>query len=529
MSSWVVRGGTVFDGCGGQGRLADVLVVDDRIALVGDVPPNVQARVLDATGQSVVPGFINVLSHAWASLQQEPMATSELLQGVTTQVFGEGFSLGPSREGMALELMGEFPQATLDFPRLSEGLQHLERQGVGPNVASLVGGTNLRFLGAGLENRPLTGPELDQLRGLVAEEMQEGALGIGTALIYPPAVWSSTDELVSLCEIVGRYDGLYVSHLRSEAHLFLESLDELIEIGARAGVRAEVYHLKAAGPTNHHKMALAIDRIEQCRTGGQLISANMYPYVAGATAAAAVIPPRFHEGGREALQRRLNDPAIRRQMVAEMAAPSADYENLFLAAGGAGGVLLLGDTPLGIPTSGRRLDDVARELNLPALEVLLELVASDLKLEAAYFVTTEANVELGLASDWVSIGSDSAAYRAESPWSDQPAHPRTYGTFSRVLGHYCRDRKLFSFAEAVRRMTSLPADTFLLKDRGRLVEGAFADLVVLDQHGVRDIATYGDPHRYSEGTRHVLVNGEPVVIAGRTTDARPGRHIRRGR
>ncbi len=438
----VVRGGTVVDGTGAPGRRADVVVDGDRLVTVGEVGDHVDAEVLDATGHVVAPGFVNVLSHAWGSLQVDPTGASDLLQGVTTEVFGEAFSLGPS-DGRLAEMLAQWgdlgADARVEFDRLSQGLAYLEDRGVALNVASFIGGMNLRILGAGFDDRPLQPGELDRLRGLVDEEMQEGALGIGTALIYPPGRFARTDELVALCEVVGRHDGLYISHMRSEGDQFLECLEELITIGREAGCRAEVYHLKAAGQANWPKMKLAIERIEQARERGQHVTADMYPYTAGGTALASAIPPRFHVGGPQALHERLGDPALRTEMAAEMHEPSDEFENLFLGAGGGAGILFFDDLEDGTPARGRRLSEVAADLGLEPVDALLEIVAREPGRGVGYFMMDEDNVRLGLSQPWVSIGSDAEAHQAVAPFTDSATHPRTYGTFARVLGHYCRD------------------------------------------------------------------------------------------
>lgn len=528
----IIRGGTVYDGSGGPGRRADVGIEGDQVVLVAeDLPETPGAEVLDATGLAVVPGFVNVLSHAWGSLQLDGSGASDLLQGVTTEVFGEAFSLGPSNDDFA-ELVGSFGAeegVRTVFDRLSEGLDHLERLGVAPNVASFIGGHNLRVLGARFDDRRLSTTELDTLQHLVAEEMQEGALGIGTALIYPPGRFADTDELVALCEPVGRYGGTYISHMRSEGDQFLECLDELLEIGRRAECRTEVYHLKAAGRHNWHKMALAIERIEKARADDRPVGANMYPYTAGGTALAAAIPPRFHVGGPSELAARLADPAQRREMAAELRRSSDEFENLFVASGGGAGIQFVADLPDGTPARGRRLSEVSRDLGYDDdAEALLEIVARAPGTGVLYFIIDEANIELGLRQPWVSVGSDAGAHKAEEPFTESATHPRTYGTFSRVLGHYVRERRVLSFEEAIRRMTRLPADELGLTGRGRLEPGYFADVAVLDPATVRDRATYEDSHRYAEGVRHVLVNGRAVVGDGQILDARPGRRLRRG-
>jgi N-acyl-D-amino-acid deacylase len=524
------RGGVVYDGSGAAGVLADVGIEGDRVVQVGQLPDAPGARVVLADGLAVVPGFVNVLSHAWGSLQRDGSGASDLLQGVTTEVFGEAFSLGPADERVAemVVAFGLGEDARVAFDRLGEGLDHLVAGGVAPNVTSFVGGHNLRVMAAGFDDRPLTTSELDRLTNLVREEMQDGALGIGTALIYPPGNYADTDELVAVCRPVGEYDGTYISHMRSEGDRFLECLEELLEIGRRAECRTEVYHLKAAGRHNWHKMKPAIDLIQQARDHGQRVGANMYPYQAGGTALAASIPPRFHDGGQKKLLERLADPAIRREMAAEMRGPSEEFENLYFASGGSG-ILFMADLPDGTPARGRRLTEVATSLGIDdEVDALLEIVSRAPETGTAYFMIDEPNIELGLSQPWVSVGSDAAAHKAEPPFTDDETHPRTYGTFARFLGRYVRDRGVTTFADGIRRMTSLPADELGLVDRGRIAPGAYADVVVLDPDTVADEATFEDPHRYSRGVSHVLVTGELVVAAGAVLDARPGRRLRRG-
>lgn len=524
----VVRGGTVHNGDGGPGIRADVLVDGDRVVAVGTAPAEHSGLVLDASGLAVVPGFVNVLSHAWMSLQQDGSAASELLQGVTTEVFGEADSPGPAGPDYAvyLQYVYESP-ARAAFRRLGDGLDAIVRGGVSTNVASFVGGANLRHLGAGFTDRRLEPSELERLSGVLAEELQDGALGLGTALIYPPGRFADTAELTALCEVVAAHDGLYVSHLRSEGDLLLDGLAELLTLVRDTGVRGEVYHLKALGRQNWPKMRHAVERIEAARAAGHQVSANMYPYEAGGNPLASCIPPRFHDGGPAELARRLTDPRERAAMAAELRERSDGFENLFLAAGGGRGVLLPRDLRDGTPARGLRLNTLAERFGLDDAQALLEVVARDPWIPAVYFFVDPANIELGLRQPWVSVGSDAAAHPAAPPWSETATHPRTYGTFARVLGHYCRDRALFPFGEAVRRMTSLPADTLRLADRGRIRPGAYADLVLLDPDTVADTATWDAPHRYAVGVRDVVVNGVVAVRDGVVTEARPGRRLRR--
>lgn len=531
----IVRGGLVYDGSGSEGVLADVGIEGDRIAQVarpGGLPDAPGASAVEAEGLAVVPGFINVLSHAWGSLQSDGSGASDLLQGVTTEVFGEAFSLGPGNEDLAtmVTAMGLDDDTRVAFDHLRQGLDHLTSLGVAPNVASFVGGHNLRLLGAGFDDRRLSASELDHLGGVVREEMQDGALGIATALIYPPGNYADTDELAALCVPVGEYGGTYISHMRSEGDRLLECLEELLEIGQRAGCRTEVYHLKAAGRRNWPKMQQAIDRIQRARDAGQPVGANMYPYRAGGTSLAASIPPRFHDGGPRALAERLTEPKTRAEMAGALREPSDEFENLYLAAGGGAGILFLSDLDDGTPARGQRLCDLADSLGIkdPA-DALLEVVSRAPATGVAYFIIDEANIALGLAQPWVSIGSDAAAHPAVPPFTDEETHPRTYGTFARFLGRYVREQGVTTFADAIRRLTSLPAETLGLNGRGRLAEGSYADVVVLDPDLVADRADFMDSHRYSVGVTHVMVNGVPVVTDGAVTDARPGRRLARGR
>jgi N-acyl-D-amino-acid deacylase len=527
--SLVIRGGTVYNGSGGQGQQADVAVDGDRLALVGEVPPDAGAQQIDAAGLAVTPGFINILSHAYGTLQTEPLAPSDLLQGVTTEVFGEGISLGPACPDLLALLDADKEEGQrADFDRLSEGLDYLERRGVAPNVASFVGGHNLRVLGAGLSDRAVDPRGLARLRGILAEEMADGALGMGTALIYPPGRFASTGELVALSEVVAQYDGLYISHMRSEGDQLLEALDELTGIARKAGVRTEVYHLKALGRANWPKMPAAIERIEAAQAEGLAIGADMYPYTAGSTSLAAAIPPWYHVGGPDAFTARLADPGERARMTRDIQEPSDAWENLYLASGGGNGILLVGGREANERLDGRRLSAVAVEQGTGEIETLLEIVRGNPAMRAIYFMIDEDNLRLGLRQPWVSIGSDSEAPAAQLPWTARPTHPRAYGAFSRFLGRYSRDLGLIPLAEAVRRMTSLPADTLRLLDRGRLTPGSFADIVVFDPAAIGDHSTYEQPHQYAAGVRHVIVNGQHVVRDGTLTGALPGRRLRRG-
>lgn len=530
-TSLVIRGGTVHDGTGGPGRVADVLVEGDRIVAVGAAVGAPEAPIFDATGLVVAPGFVNVLSHAYFSLEKDGRGLSELYQGVTTQVFGEGTSIGPfTPESRALLEPGlEAGDPPLIWDRLSEFLGHLASRGVAQNVASFVGAHNLRMIGAGADNRPMTATELDRVRGVLDEEMADGALGLGTALIYPPGCFASTEELVAMCEVVAQHGGMYISHLRSEGDHLLDAVDELIEIGRRAELSAEIYHLKAAGQPNWPKMQRAVERIEAARSVGQPVTADIYPYLAGGTSLASSIPPDFHDGGYEALATRLRDPAERIRIRAAVVAPSERWENLYLASGGAAGILLVPD-PDGPAArhSGLSLQVVADRNGADPVETLLELVEQEPSLGAIYFMMDEEVLRTALRNPWVSVGSDAQTFAAEAPYNETPTHPRAYGSFARILGRYVREQSLFSLGEAVRRITSLPAANLGLRDRGVVAPGKFADLVVFDPKTIGDLATYEEPHQYATGVRHVLVNGQPALVDGIPTGLVAGRALRRG-
>ncbi len=529
----VIRGGTVHDGTGGPGRKADILVDDDRIV---DVEPSagdgLDATVLDATGLAVAPGFINVLSHAYFTLANDGRGLSDLYQGVTTQIFGEGLSIGPFAPEVKAMLRPSMSRddPPLEWDRLSEFLSFLAGKGVAQNVASFVGAHNLRMIGAGEHDRPMTDAELSMVRGILDEELVDGALGLGSALIYPPGCFASTDELVALCEVVARHNGMYVSHLRSEGDHFLDAVDELIEIGRRAGVHAEIYHLKAAGRHNWPKMRLAVEKIEAARSAGQPVTADVYPYLAGKTSLDAAIPPEFHDGGHEALTARLADPAERARIRQAVVTPSERWENLYLATGGPDGVMLLPD-PNGPVAKyhGLSLRQAAESGDTDPVETLLRLVEQEPTLGAMYFMMDEDVLRTALRRPWVSIGSDGSTYATEAPYSDTPTHPRAYGTFARILGRYVREEALFGLGEAIRRMTSLPAQNLGLHDRGVLAPGNYADIVVFDPETVGDLATYEDPHRYASGVRHVVVNGETALADGVPTGTLAGRALRRDR
>lgn len=523
----VVRGGVVVDGTGEPGRRADVLIARGRVVDVGPVPSGSRPE-LDAEGCVVAPGFINVLSHAYGSLQQDARGLSDLYQGVTTEVFGEGYSLGPVL-GRAHEIVDASTSSAgvrMAWPRLNDFLDDLASNGVGPNVASFVGAHNLRAVFAGTDNRPLTPTELRGACALLDEEIAAGALGLGSSLLYAPGAFASTEELLAYCRVLARSDALYISHVRDEAQRLPKAIAEVVEIARGSSVRAEIYHLKVSGRDNWSLMATAIDQIEEARREGLRLTADVYPYEAASTDLAACIPPWYHEGGEAALLARLRDPVIRSEISTVVSQPSERWENIYHDAGGAGGVLLHGGA--GTAVDGRTLAEVSVERGTAdPVQTLMDLVIAKPDMGATYFCMTEDNIRLALRQPWVSVGSDSEAAATEPPFVDTPTHPRAYGSFARVLGRYVREGVL-GLEEAVRRMTSLPADNLRLSGRGQLRPGGWADLAVFDAGAVQDLATYRQPHRYAAGMRHVVVNGTVAFEEGHPTGRLAGRALRRG-
>jgi N-acyl-D-amino-acid deacylase len=526
----VVRGGAFYDGSGGPPRRADIGIRGDRVAAVGDLSAARAATVLDATGLAVAPGFINMLSWSTESLMADPRALSDLKQGVTLEVFGEGSSMGPLNEAMRATALARQSDIRyeIDWTTLAGWLEGLERRGVAVNVASFVGATTVRVHELGYANRAPTPGELARMQELVREAMREGALGVGASLIYAPAFYAQTPELAALAAAAGEYGGGYIAHLRSEADRFLEALDELIAIARETGVRAEVYHLKAAGRHNWPKMAQAIARIEAARAEGLAVSANMYTYVAGATGLDAAMPPWVQEGGLEAWIARLKDPVQRAKTIEAMRTPSPLWENLYRMAGSPENVKFIGfRNPALKPLTGRTLAQVMAERGTDAENTIIDLVIEDgSRVDTAYFLMSEDNVERGIRQPWVSFGSDAEASAPEGVFLLSSTHPRAYGNFARLLGHYVRERRVIPLEEAIRRLTRLPAENWKLRGRGCLDAGCFADLVVFDPATIADHATFDQPQRFASGVRDVLVNGVPALRDGEPTGALPGRVVR---
>jgi N-acyl-D-amino-acid deacylase len=527
----IIRGGLVMDGSGQPGILADVAINGDRIAAIGDLAADKGGQEIDATGKVVAPGFINMLSWAVGSLMKDGRGLSDIEQGVTLEVFGEGWSMGPLADTpetklMLKEFMGEDADK-VTWTTLGQYLEFLEKQGVSPNVASFVGATSLRIHEIGFDDRPPTEEEMANMKALVHQAMQEGAMGLGSSLIYPPAFFASTEELVELAKVVGEYDGMYISHMRSEGNRIEQSIEELITIAREGGIGAEIYHLKLAGKQNWGKLPTVVKMIEDARAEGLNITTDMYTYVAGGTSLSACFPPWASDGGQAALLERLRDPATRAKIIEAMRTNADDWENLYYGAG-PGGVLLSSIEADALKGEiGKTVEQVARERGTDPEETIVNLVLeSENTIGAVYFLMSEDNVKEQMKLPWMSFGSDAAAQAPEGEVLEQGAHPRTYGNFARVLGKYVRDEKVIPLEEAIYKLTALPASNLKVADRGSLKDGYFADVVVFDANTIADHSTFDNPHQLSTGMLHVFVNGQQVLKDGEHTGALPGRVVR---
>src|SRR3989440_1081618 len=525
----LIKGGTVYDGGGGEGRAVDVTVRGDRITGVGDFHNASAKTVIDARGLAVAPGFINMLSWSNESLIQDGRSQSEIRQGVTTEIMGEGESMGPVNDRVRQYMLKQQSDIKYDIKwnTLAEYLQYLERRGVSCNVASFIGATTIREYVIGFEDKQPTPEQLDQMRELVRKEMEAGALGIGTSLIYPPAFYAKTEELIELCKVAAKYQGKYISHMRSEGNQLLEGLDEVIRISREAGIPAEVYHIKAAGEKNWPKEDQLLGRIEAAQKEGLKIRANMYTYTAAGTGLDACLPPWTEDGGYPALFKRLRDPVTREKIAAEVGKDSDEWENIYVGAGSPDRILLVGFKSEKLkPLTGKSLAEIAKMRGKDPITTIMDLILEDQsRIESIYFLMSEENVKKELGKPWISFGSDEASQAPEGPFLKSNPHPRAYGNFARVLGKYARDEKVITLPEAVRRLSALPATNLGLDHRGFIQAGMFADVVVFDPATIADRATFDKPHQYAVGMKHVFVNGMQVLKDGEHTGAKPGRAL----
>lgn len=526
----LIRNGQIVDGSGEASYTGDIGINGDTISRIGNFPGAKGELEIDATGLVVAPGFINMLSWAVDALIEDGKSQSDIRQGVTLEVFGEGSSMGPLSEEMKKEeqkMQGDI-KYPISWTSLSEYLDFIVEKGISPNVASFIGATTLRIHTVGFENRAATLEELEAMKAMVKQAMEEGALGIGSSLIYAPAFYSSTEELIALCKVASQYDGMYISHIRSEGNQLLESLDELIRIADEAKIRAEVYHLKMAGNNNWNKFDAVVSKIDSARAAGLSITTNMYTYTAGATGLNASMPPWVQEGGYEKWAERLKDPEIREQLRKEMVTPTNEWESLLMGVDSYEDVLLIGFKNDSLKyLTGKSLAEVAEMRNTSPVETAMDLVIQDgSRVGTVYFMMSEENVKKQIALPYMSFGSDAASYAPEGVFLKSSSHPRAYGNFARLLGKYVRDEKVISLEEAVYKLTTLPATNLKIKKRGAIKEGFYADLAIFDPNEIQDHATYDKPMQYSTGMVHVFVNGTQVLNNGEHTGALPGQVVK---
>lgn len=526
----IIRGGMIHDGSGAAPAIGDVAVSGDTIAALGRLAGGRGRLEIEADGLAVAPGFINMLSWANETLIEDGRSQGDIRQGVTLEVLGEGRSMGPLNDALKDELreqQGDI-RYEIEWTTLGEYLDYLVRRGVSPNVASFVGAATVRAHVLGNDDRAPTPPELEAMRGLVRQAMAEGAMGVSTALLYAPAVYAKTDELIALAEVAAAHDGIYISHIRNEADGLLEALDEFLAIAQAAAVRAEVYHLKASGRPNWAKLDRAIAKIEAARASGLHVTADMYTYHASSTGLDAVMPPWVRAGGHRAWVERLKIPANRERLKIEMNTPSREWDNGYLSAGGPENILLVGfKNPALKHLTGKTLAEVAAQRQQAPEEVAMDLVIEDdSEVGAAFFCMSEENVRKKIRQPWMSFCSDARSLAPEGVFLKRDTHPRAYGSFARLLGRYVRDEGIITLPEAIRRLTSLPAANLKLDRRGRLAPGYYADIVAFDPAAIRDHATFKEPHQYATGMVHVFVNGVQVLADGEHTGAKPGRVVR---
>jgi N-acyl-D-amino-acid deacylase len=524
----LIRAGTIYDGRGASPIAGDVAIVGDRIVAVGRLQGWRGVDQIDACDKAVSPGFVNMLSWANESLLEDGRAQSDLRQGVTLEVLGEGTSMGPLTEGMKEEFAAQsLFGLRAEWTTLGEFLDYVVEHGVAPNVASFVGAETVRVHELGSEDRGPDEQELNRMQALVHQAMEEGAVGVSSALVYAPGFYAETAELVALARAAAEHGGMYISHLRSEGNRLLEGLEELVAIAREADVRAEIYHLKAAGTSNWGKLERAIGRVEEARREGLSVTADMYTYVAGATGLNGAMPPWVQEGGFEAWRSRLSDPDVRARVEQEMTTDTDEWENMFLLAGPENMRLLAFRNDRLRPLTGLTLAEVAAQRGTSPARTAMDLVVEDgSRVSTAYFTMSEENLRRELQLPWVSFCSDSAAPTADGVFRNWSTHPRAYGSFARLLGKYVREEKVLALEAAIHRLTELPARNLGLADRGLVEHGFYADLVVFDPDRIQDHATFDDPHRYASGVSEVVVNGTLALRDGEPTAELPGRVVR---
>jgi N-acyl-D-amino-acid deacylase len=526
----IIRNGIIYDGNGGEPYKADIAINADTIAFLGDLKNESAKNEIDAKAMAVAPGFINMLSWSNESWIEDGRSQSEIRQGVTLEVMGEGESMGPLNAKMKQQMQnGETDiKYKVEWNTLGEYLNWLEKKGISCNIASFVGATTVREYVVGENDRDPTPAQIDSMRLLVRQAMEEGAMGVGSSLIYPPAFFAKTNELVELCKEASKYNGMYISHIRNEGNKLFEAADELLTIAKEANIPAEIYHFKAAGKDNWWKIDSLTKIIDKTRTGGLKITADMYTYNASATGLTAAFPPSLQDGGFDSLWHRLQRPVVREQMKRFMNTNTQEWENTYYGAGGAKGVLLLSFKQDSLRKYiGKTLDEVARIRGTSPEETAMNLIVEDsTRIGVSYFSMDSNNIKKEIAIPWMSFCSDESSQAPEGVFLKSNPHPRAYGSFIRVLGKFSRDEKIIPLQEAVRKLSKLPATNLKLQKRGELKVGNYADVVIFDPAKVKDDATFAKPHRYAEGVMHVFVNGVQVLKDGEHTGAKPGRFVK---
>lgn len=526
----LIKNGRIIDGSGRPGYMADLAIKSDRIVRIGKLKNAAAARVINAAGMVVAPGFIDMLGQSETYLLIDPRAMSKVMMGVTTEVTGEGDSIAPVNERLIKE-QEDFNRRfnlAIDWRTLGEYFQRLEKQGSGVNLATFVGATQVRAYVIGFDNRPPTRAELEEMKQLVAAAMKDGALGLSTSLQYVPARFAKTDEIVELAKVARQYSGIYATHQRSEANALDESLAEVFEIARRAQIPVEIWHLKAAYKKNWGRMPEVLAKIKQARAQGLDITADIYPYIAASTSLSACLPPWVLEGGTEKMLSRLRDMRIRQQLKKEITTDSKEWENIYLGSGGASGVLIGSVVNPDLEAlQGKRVSQIAEEQNKDPLDAVFDLILADHgQTGAIYFMMSEADLRTAMRAPFVSFCTDSGARAGDGPLSRSKSHPRGWGSYPRILGRYVRDEHQLTLEQAIHKMTGMPAKRVGLRNRGLLREGMFADITIFDPQRVLDRATFDTPNQYPEGIKYVIVNGQISVDNGRRTDALAGRALR---
>lgn len=526
----IIRNGRIVDGSGRPSFRGDIAIDGDRIVYIGNLRDARALRVIDARGQIVAPGFIDMLGQSEQYVLIDPRAMSKVMMGVTTEITGEGESVAPLNDRILKE-QEDFNRKynlTVDWRTFDEYFKRLERQGAGVNLGSFVGATQIREYVIGYDNRPPTAAELEQMKTLVAEAMKQGALGLSTSLQYVPARFAKTDEIVELAKVASRHGGIYITHQRSEANAIDDSMKEVFEIARRANIPAEIWHFKTAYQKNWGRMPEMLWRIAAARRQGLKITADVYPYVAGSTSLSACLPPWVLEGGTEKMISRLKDARIRQQLKKEITTDSKEWENIYLGSGGPGGILIGSVVNRDLEKwQGKRLAEIAQAQAKEPLEALFDFIVADHgQTGAIFFMMKEEDMQAALKSPFVSICTDSGARATDGPLSGSKSHPRGWGTYPRILGRYVRDQKLMPLELAIHKMTGLPAKNVGLKERGLLRAGYFADITIFDPKTIIDRATFEEPNQYPVGINFVIVNGQLEVDGGQRTPALGGRPLR---